>query len=438
MLENKAQIFIVDDSPININFLGSALEDDYDIRASTSGKDALLFLEENTPDLILLDVMMPNMDGYQLIKKIKNNNKYINIPVIFVTSLDDSSSELKGFKLGAVDYITKPISPELVKIRIKNHLLLKQQHQQIFKQHTLFESVFEAISDGVIVYDEENRVTAINSNMTNLWGNIIDTDGVVGKLIQDVFTDDLLPVIDHDKEDIRALSRYIMEPLTVSTVDGIIALDDEKYYHYFGAPLEREDVTQGGVLCFKDLSKEINLQKSLEDMAIRDELTSLYNRRYFNTIAEREMFNSKRYGTMLGVLMVDIDYFKKVNDTWGHSIGDAVLVAVAKTMNEQIRNVDFCFRYGGEEFIILLPNITESGLIDAGKRIMRNIKMLKIEKDIQVTVSIGGSSTESLSSNDRDTMDNVVNLADDALYSAKGNGRDRMYLAGNNQAIINN
>jgi len=136
--------------------------------------------------------------------------------------------------------------------------------------------------------------------------------------------------------------------------------------------------------------------------------------------------------------MVDIDYFKKVNDTWGHSIGDAVLVAVAKTMNEQIRNVDFCFRYGGEEFIILLPNITESGLIDAGKRIMRSIKVLKIEKDIQVTVSIGGSSTESLSSNDRDTMDNVVNLADDALYSAKGNGRDRMYLAGNNQAIINN
>ena len=97
MLENKAQIFIVDDSPININFLGSALEEDYDIRASTSGKDALLFLEDNVPDLILLDVMMPNMDGYQLIKKIKNNNKYINIPVIFVTSLDDSSSELKGF-----------------------------------------------------------------------------------------------------------------------------------------------------------------------------------------------------------------------------------------------------------------------------------------------------------------------------------------------------
>ncbi len=300
----KQKILIVDDIALNIQVLNETLQAEYQVFFATEGHEALKVAESLNPDIILLDIMMPDIDGYETCRRIKQHPVLKDTPVIFITALDEAQYETTGLHIGAVDYITKPFNPEIVKLRIKNHLELKR-HRDIL--------------------------------------------------------------------------------MNLSHIDG---------------------------------------------------LTNIANRRAFDEALEREWLRAKRSGRTLSILMLDIDYFKKFNDTLGHAAGDECLKDVAKTIKGSLmRPSDIAARYGGEEFVCLLPETDIKGAMHTAENIMTNIKRLNIlhpssEICSIVTVSIGIASA--LPTDDSDSNE-LLQSADKALYAAKSLGRNRIHVSGDEE-----
>lgn len=291
-MSNKAVILIVDDVPTNVQALALLLKEEYLIKVATSGAKALeLSSQVPIPDLILLDVQMPDMDGYDVLKLLKENSDTAHIPIIFVTGKDTLEDEEYGLELGAMDYIAKPIRPSIVKARIKTHITLKQQHDQL-----------------------------------------------VG-------------------------------------------------------------------------------------MATHDHLTRLYNRHYLSDVLGKKLSHSKRHSEALSVIIVDIDHFKNVNDTFGHLTGDVILKAVADLIHESARKEDVAARFGGEEFIIVLDNCTAHDALAKAENLRSQIEALHPES-IAVTASFGVAQLDEETQRYEDLLKN----ADTALYIAKEEGRNRVVL----------
>lgn len=287
-MKNENVILVVDDVASNIEILAAVLKDDYQIKIAQSGAKALeLVLQKPIPDLILLDVQMPDMDGYEVLKELKSNRATEHIPVIFITSNDTIDEEERGLLKGAVDYITKPIRPAIVKARIKTHITIKNQRD-------------------ALVYSSSH-----------------------------------------------------------------------------------------------------------------DQLTGLYNRRHLDEEGDRKFSRAQRTQDKLSVIMLDIDHFKVVNDTYGHLSGDNVLIAVSNLFSIFKRNEDFATRYGGEEFVIMLDNC---GLADAKEK-AENIR-LKIEilrpDGIEIRASFGVAEFSAR----HNSFEELLKDADSALYKAKNSGRN--------------
>lgn len=292
---DKALILIVDDEAANIQVLAACLNDDYRIKVAISGEQCLTLLEEDEkPDLVLLDIEMPGMNGYEVCYQLKNNELTEDIPVIFVTAKDNESDEEKGFNLGAVDYITKPVTPSIVKARVNTHVTLKQQ---------------------------------------------------------------------------------------------------------------------------RDL---------LESMAMHDQLTGLYNRRYLFDASAQKIIGAIRHAKKMSLLMMDIDYFKNINDTHGHAAGDEILKAVSAILDEHNRKEDLVARFGGEEFVILLEYCSLEDAKLKAEEIRENVEALK-PLGIAISISIGVAQLSDKS----DDFDSLLKRADDALYIAKDNGRNCVVMSKN-------
>ncbi len=306
-----ATILVVDDQPANLKVLLTFLEvHHFQIRIADSGERALRVLENYHPDIILLDVMMPGMNGFETCRRIKDNKDNADVPVIFVSALDSVEDKVAGFEAGGVDYITKPFQQLEVLARVNTHILLRRQKLEL----------------------EEAR----------------------DKLLQQ--------------------------------------------------------------------------KKLLERMSITDDLTGLHNRRYFNTVLEHEFQRSKRHGSDLSCLLLDLDHFKQVNDTCGHECGDTVLREFASILNDSVRRSDFVFRFGGEEFLILLPQTDIEGAVQAGEKIRlrtANEKFGNMSHVVTITVSIGISS---MHKQQPEKPNDLIAFADKALYTAKEKGRNQVLV----------
>ncbi|MBE0507391.1 MAG: response regulator [Marinospirillum sp.] len=299
VLPQKRSLLIVDDQPANIKVLASLLKDDYTIQVANKGQKALEIARSSSPpDLILLDILMPEMDGYAVCRELKNQAATSRIPVIFISALDEASDETKGLDLGAVDYISKPFHPDIVKSRIRNHMSLK-----------------------------------------------VKTD-------------------------------------------------------------------------------------LLENMSQVDGLTQVANRRHFDTTLNHEIKRHARIGKPLGLVMLDIDYFKPFNDHYGHGKGDECLISVATALQQVIhRPGDLFARYGGEEFVAILPETDASGVEKIAEAIRAAVEALEFEHEYSqvaghVTVSLGAIA-QTLTD---ETPESLLKKADTALYAAKGQGRNRVVM----------
>ena len=398
-------ILIVDDTPKNIQLLGTVLKNvGYKIIVASNGIQALGILEKIKPDLILLDVMMPDLDGYETCKRIKESEKLKNIPVIFLTAKTQPEDIVKGFDLGAVDYIVKPFNSSELLARVKTHLELK------FNQE-LLQTLLNFQRDMVLMTDGE-KVIAANYSFLKFANckNVEDFN-----LKYDHIKDLLEFEVKVEKNDVSKLLRLPKEEEFKVKMKR-----DNGEYLIFRIKQNVIPEKEVSILSLVDITQLENQKSSLEEKASIDELTKVYNRtkfqQLFKNILEENQVNPKS----LCLVIFDIDHFKKINDTYGHNKGDDVLVNIASFIKSQIRMSDILCRWGGEEFTLLLVGSNIEDGVKICEKIRVQVQNHPFIQDRQVTVSMG--ITHYLPN---DNLETFVARADNALYLAKRTGRNR-------------
>lgn len=291
-MKKHGTVLIIDDTVTNIGILTLCLNEQYDILSASNGEQGIKLAQQtDNLDLILLDIEMPGLNGYQVCERLQADPNTAAIPIIFVTGKLDVKDEEKGLGMGAMDYITKPIHPPIVIARARTQVTLKQQKEK------------------------------------------------------------------------------------------------------------------------------------LEKMALHDQLTDLYNRHFLLDAATKKVSEAVRHQYSLSVLMLDIDFFKSINDEHGHAAGDTVLKAVAKLLKNEYRNEDIAARFGGEEFVVLLSHCDQTKAAMKANQLREKIEAMK-PIGLKVTVSIGISE---LNNNETSFVD-LLDKADQALYQAKESGRNKVVV----------
>jgi two-component system cell cycle response regulator len=444
--EPKGSILLVDDLPENLKLLTELLSSlGYTVRSAISGSRALKTVKSKLPDIILLDVKMPEMDGYQLCKAFKADPDLCDIPILFISALDEAFDKLKAFQVGGVDYITKPFQMEEVVARLEAHLTIRQQHRilqdEIIKRKEIEEILYQSRSllSGIL-NTALDGIAAMQAVRDPLTGDIQDfcclaVNPIVSKVLNRKREDLIGKLV--LKEILKNLNLNLFDRF-VKVVDSGEPLDEDFYYpsgdacwyHYVAVKL-----SDGFAITIRDITTrkqtELALQEAnhkLEMIANLDGLTQIANRRCFDDYLATEWQRHQREHNPLSLILIDIDYFKRYNDSNGHQGGDDCLIRVAQEIAKvPQRPTDLVARYGGEEFAAILSNTNMQGALNVASAIQKAIAKLAIPHDNSdvsdlVTLSIGIASL--IPTLERSPED-LISRADQAMYEAKNRGRNR-------------
>lgn len=427
--EHPASLLVVDDVPENIHELLEALKDDYRIMVANSGAKALELVQgSNPPDLVLLDIVMPGMDGYEVCRRIKATPAGNRIPVIFVTVVDAAQQKVKGFDLGGADYITKPFDINEVRARIRTHLeLARLQH-----------SLEHLVAQRTALLDKSEEKYRILADYSPNWEYWMAPDGSYlyvspacaeesGYTPQDFFDDaGLMDKIIHP-DDLDAWHQYgpssacaMSEPLILR----IRAKDGSE--HWIEHVCKQVVNTQGQVLgqrgSHRDISKRHDAEQRLNFFINRDPLTGLPNRTLFRELLGHTLERAERDQTQFALLSVDLDNFKTINESLGHSQGDQLLIEAGQRLKALLTDMDALARIGGDEFNIILKHNDSLLWIDLAAQ--RVIDALASPFELNGnSIYVGASIGISLYPNDGSDADTLLSSAAAALHQAKLRGR---------------
>lgn len=451
-----ALILVVDDIPANVKLLEVKLSNEYyDVITASDGAEALLKIVAHKPDLVLLDVMMPGMNGFEVCQRIKANVEVSHIPVVMVTALSDVADRVRGLEVGADDFVSKPINDTALFARVKSLIRIKVLLDELRLRDKTGKQV------GVLG-EEENSFTA---DVTGAHVVLVEDDIVQGRNIVERLknTYDVQHFADPD-EAVEALKTtlqpdVILISTMLSDIDGlrlaaqlknverlrhvpIIVLVDEEEQHlmlkglelgindYLSVPVELNEMearlkTQIRRKKYQDALRT-NYQQSVS-MAVTDSLTGLYNRHFLDAHLNNMVAVAIKNNKPFSIMMLDMDHFKSVNDSYGHDVGDEILKELAKRMVDSTRSSDLTARIGGEEFMILLPETSLSdayGMADrmraklAGTPFPVSHSVGEITKTISIGIAelnLGGDNAAAM-----------IKRADNALYEAKNTGRNKV------------
>ena len=447
-----ARVLVVDDIPTNVKLLDARLTAEYfEVLTANSGQEALDICAQHPVDIILLDVMMPGMDGFETCRRLKADPHTHHIPVIMITALDQPSDRVQGLEAGADDFLTKPPDDMQLLARVKSLVRLKM----------LTDELRARAQTGRDIADEAAQLALGNIDAEN--GNILIVDDDVRSVQRlqnylepvhhvDVLNDPTsvaMQIADKDYEVVLVSMGLVdFDPLRVCsqlrTLEQtrnlpIILVADEGdrakivrglelgVNDFIVRPIERHELSARVRTQIKRQRYAVELRESVNNtmaMAVIDGLTGLYNRRYFERHASLMLEKAIEQGRDLAVVMLDIDFFKPVNDTHGHSVGDVVLKEFAVRMQRSIRGVDLACRYGGEEFVILMPDASQAQAQNIAERVRKSISETAFCVGdglmLDITVSLGVA----LNHQQGDTPDSLLKRADMALYRAKNEGRN--------------
>jgi len=450
-----ARVLVVDDVPANVKLLEARLSAEYfDVATATNGVEALAICEKAECDIVLLDVMMPDMDGFEVCRRIKGNPLTHHIPVVMVTALDHPSDRVRGLEAGADDFLTKPVSDVALIARVRSLARLKMMTDELRMRAVTSREIgiqkpeHEAIADAgragrVLIVDDRpssyERISAMlatehtvsvesNPNEALLRAAEGNHDLVIVSLALANF--DALRLCSQ----VRSLDRTRNVPIlaiadgddNARMVRGLeIGVND-----YLLRPIDKNELmararTQIRKKRYTERLRD-NVQLSIE-MAITDGLTGLYNRRYMETHLSALVEQAASRGKPLTALVLDIDFFKSINDSYGHDAGDDVLREFATRVRKSIRGIDLACRFGGEEFVIVMPETDMGVATIVAERLRRRIasEAFSIQQgssSIEVTISIGIAALDAADAN----AGNILKRADQALYRAKRDGRNRV------------
>src|SRR6201996_9651000 len=451
----SARILVVDDVPANVKLLEARLSAEYfDVMTASNGAEALAVSARAECDIILLDVMMPDMDGFEVCRRLKSNPATHFIPVVMVTALDSPSDRVRGLEAGADDFLTKPVSDVVLIARVRSLTRLKMMADELrMRALTSLEIGVQApersaIADTgkggrvLLVDDRPSSYERLAPMLTAEHSVDVEINPAEALFNAAEGNYDLVIISLHlDNFDgrrlcsqIRSLERTRHVPiLAIADADsnarmlrGLeIGMND-----YLLRPIDKNELlararTQIRKRRYTDHLRD-NVQHSIE-MSITDALTGLHNRRYMESLLATLAEQASSRGKPLALMILDIDFFKSINDNYGHDGGDDVLREFAVRVRKSIRGIDLACRYGGEEFVIVMP---ETDLHVAGmvaERLRRSIAgepfaIQKGSKKLEVTISIGISTLEQKG----EAVDDVLKRADTALYRAKHDGRNRV------------
>jgi two-component system, cell cycle response regulator len=455
----SARILVVDDILPNVKLLEAKLSSEYfDVITATDGAKALEIVRNEIPDIVLLDVMMPGMDGFEVCQRIKADPRTTHIPVIMVTALSEVQDRVRGLEAGADDFLTKPVKDLALFARVRSLLRLKMLMDEWRMRAATGEQLgaLEPNANPLAVSRENASVLLIDDNPNNV-RRIEDTlkdaghavargaspEVAMAMALQGDF--DLVIVNLHlSKFDgLRLCSQLRSHELTRQT-SILLLIESEDTARlakglelgindYLVVPIDRNELlarahTQVRRKRYQDALRT-NFQRSLS-LALTDSLTGLYNRRYLEAHLGNLMTRVLRGGKPFALLMIDIDHFKRVNDEYGHATGDEVLRELGDRLAHSVRNFDLVARMGGEEFVVVMPDASKSVALAVAERLCQRVarKPFTVAHpvgQIDVTVSIGCAGADG----DDEKPENLLRRSDEALYRAKRDGRNRVVMA---------
>lgn len=449
-----ARVLIVDDIPTNVRLLEARLTAEYfEVLTASSGPEALEICSHQDVDIVLLDVMMPDMDGFEVCRRLKADARTHHVPVLMITALDQPSDRVQGLEAGADDFLTKPVDDTQLMARVKSLARLKSLTDELRARALTGQQI--AIEDALRAMDS---ISASGGSIL-----IIDTDRrqaerIAGYLVPehsvDILTEpaDAVFQVTGARYELALVSMSLgdFDPLRVCsqmrTVDHtrnlpiilmadpgdkprVVRALDLGVNDFISRPVERNELAARVRTQIRRQRYAMELRESVNNtlaLAVTDALTGLYNRRYFERHLNLMLGKAQEQERDMAVMILDIDYFKAVNDMHGHDAGDAVLREFATRLKRNIRGVDLACRFGGEEFVVLMPD-TDPGQAEAvAERVRQAVAERPFDvgqpRPLTVTISIGVALNETLA----DTPESILKRADVALYRAKREGRNRV------------
>jgi len=451
-----ARILIVDDVEINLRVLSARLSAEYyEVVTAQSGPEALALCRSEPVDVVLLDVMMPDMNGFEVCRAIKTDPALMHLPVVLITALDQPSDRLAGLEAGADDFLTKPVRDLPLFARVRSLTRLKLVTDELrHRAETAMRLVagdpsgWESLPEGgacVLAYIEDTEEArrldrhmrgrstlavagtpseflaqcasgSFDVAMVDLAAETVDPLRLVSQL-RSADATRLLPVL--------AITRFGDEVGAARALE--LGAND-----YVQRPIERNELAARIHIQFRRKRYDESLRNSVQrtiELAVSDPLTGLHNRRFFETHLARAVERAHQTGVPFALLIADIDHFKRINDGFGHEAGDDVLKQFAGRLTRIVRVSDLACRFGGEEFAVLMHDADFQTAMTLAERIRHGVSETPFDisgEQLAVTVSEGVAVFEPSEADDAAAL---FRRADAALYEAKRGGRNRVSSA---------
>ncbi len=453
-----ARVLVVDDIILNVKVLEAKLAAEYfEVITAVSGEEALAAVENEHPDIVLLDVMMPGMDGFEVCERIRANPNTTHIPIVMVTALSEAVDRVRGLEAGADDFLTKPVDDVALLARVRTLVRLKTMMDELRLREETSSQLGVLVGEAalgdeelggtraLVVDDQLKDARLVQEALSSYCDITVEPDGDKALALAQSGGFDLavisllhkgldgLRLCSHlrSSEETRQMSLLVLVPKGDS--EGLVRALDIGVNDYLVKPIDHNELRARARTQLRRKVYQDKLRQNYQDrmvMAVTDPLTGLHNRRYLLSHLDTLAVRAAQGGKPGAVLMADIDHFKKVNDTYGHAVGDEVLVECAKRIQLSIRGADLGVRYGGEEFVVVIPDTNLEVAQIVAERLRGSIgdKPFPVSADVgalTVTISVGISFTRG----DKDTGEDMLRRADEALYEAKRGGRNRVVCA---------
>lgn len=450
-----ARILVVDDVPANVKLLEVRLLAEYfDVLTATSGREALEICEGGKVDVVLLDVMMPEMDGFEVCRRLKDDPSTAHIPVVMITALGQTADRVRGLEAGADDFLTKPVNDLQLMTRVKSLVRLKMLTDELRLRAATTRNIGieEMLSRRGVPHDARPKILLIDEReascrqIETMLAQTMSLDvasdpqagffqaaeaGYECIIVSTAFTEfDPLRLCSQ----LRSLDRTRFVPIVLIAEEGeearVIRGLELGINDYLLRPIDQQELTARLRTQVRRKRYNDQLRASVThtiEMAVTDALTGLHNRRYLDNHLETLFNRAVTRERPLSVMITDLDRFKTVNDTYGHDGGDDVLREFAKRLRRNVRGIDLACRYGGEEFLVVLPDTEGQDAERVAERIRAEIERTPFivgreGTSVSITISVGVSCVKHAP----DSVEALIKRADVALYEAKRGGRNRV------------